>query len=111
MEETMTTVTVQCVLCSTQRTIRPGDVAPGDHPMCEKCFSPMVPVKAKATTEKRIVQHVEVTYTRFNPAGGATAAKVTRRWSDGVEKTEVLLGTPSQIERAVKKAKAEVYAR
>ena len=35
-------VTVQCVSCKTEREIKPYHIAPGEIPMCDKCFSPMV---------------------------------------------------------------------
>jgi hypothetical protein len=42
----ISSVTVRCVACSATRVIRPNDVAPGDVPMCNACFSPMVAVSA-----------------------------------------------------------------
>ena len=43
-------VIVKCVGCGHKQEIKAGEVAPGDHPMCPKCFMPMVPVKAVAKT-------------------------------------------------------------
>jgi hypothetical protein len=40
------TVEVQCIMCKTKRDIKAGEIAPGDHPMCNKCFGPMVPTRA-----------------------------------------------------------------
>jgi hypothetical protein len=40
-------VKVKCVQCGTVKDIHSGEIAPGDHPMCERCFMPMVPVSAK----------------------------------------------------------------
>ena len=40
-------VTAKCVRCGEKREIRAGEVPAGSHPMCEKCFMPMVPVEAK----------------------------------------------------------------
>jgi hypothetical protein len=37
---------VKCVVCKTQKEIGPNDVVPGDHPMCDVCLSPMIPVGA-----------------------------------------------------------------
>lgn len=42
-----TTVLARCVACQAKREIKPGEIKPGDHPMCTQCFSPMVPVAAK----------------------------------------------------------------
>ena len=39
-------VKVRCMYCQTERTIMAGEVKPGDHPMCSKCYMPMVPVQA-----------------------------------------------------------------
>jgi hypothetical protein len=39
-------VKVRCVVCKATKEVGPNDVAPGDHPMCDKCMSPMVPVNA-----------------------------------------------------------------
>jgi hypothetical protein len=43
------TVTVQCVACKDRREIAAGEVGRGDVPMCQKCFMPMVSVRAAAT--------------------------------------------------------------
>ena len=40
-------VRVRCIMCGAKRTIGPGEVAPGGHPMCEACLGPMVPVAAE----------------------------------------------------------------
>ena len=42
------TVTAECVACKARREIRAGEVAPGDMPMCDKCYSPMVAIRAQA---------------------------------------------------------------
>ena len=39
-------VVARCVACAHERRIQPGEIPEGDHPMCAKCFSPMVPVSA-----------------------------------------------------------------
>ena len=39
-------VVVRCVACAHEQTVRPGDVPKGDVPMCARCFSPMVAVRA-----------------------------------------------------------------
>ena len=44
----MITVKVKCVSCGTIKEIKPGEVARNDVPMCDKCFSPMVAVKASS---------------------------------------------------------------
>lgn len=40
-------VKVRCIACKATRDVKAGDVKPGDHPMCEKCSMPMVPVEAR----------------------------------------------------------------
>ena len=40
-------VRVRCIMCGAKRTIGPGEVAPGAHPMCEACMGPMVPIVAE----------------------------------------------------------------
>jgi hypothetical protein len=40
-------VRVRCVMCGAMRTIGPGQIAPGDHPLCKACLGPMVPVAAE----------------------------------------------------------------
>lgn len=42
-------VTTRCVGCKKTREIRAGEVAPGDHPMCDDCGMPMIAVGAKGT--------------------------------------------------------------
>lgn len=39
-------VRVRCVMCGAKKTIGPGQVAPGDHPLCDTCLGPMVPIGA-----------------------------------------------------------------
>ena len=46
-------VTVKCIGCGKKRDIGPGEIEPGDHPMCGSCYMPMVPVKASAGGKKR----------------------------------------------------------
>ena len=41
-------VVVKCVACGEKREIKAGEVSKDEVPMCEKCFTPMVPVKAEA---------------------------------------------------------------
>lgn len=36
-------VIVRCVACRATREIGPDEIPPGEVPMCEACFSPMVP--------------------------------------------------------------------
>lgn len=48
---TTAVVTAKCVQCGEKKDFGPNDVAPGDHPMCPKCFMPMVPVKAESKKE------------------------------------------------------------
>jgi len=38
-------VLAECMMCKKRRKIGPGEVAPGEHPMCNACFMPMMPVK------------------------------------------------------------------
>jgi hypothetical protein len=40
-------VKVKCVQCGAVKDIHAGKITPGDHPMCDQCFMPMVPVSAK----------------------------------------------------------------
>ena len=51
-------VKTKCVQCGTVKDIHAGEVAPGDYPMCDKCFMPMVPVSVsagkKTTRQERI---------------------------------------------------------
>ena len=42
------TVLAECVLCQTRREIGPGDVEPGNTPVCQKCYGPMIAVSARA---------------------------------------------------------------
>jgi hypothetical protein len=44
----MATVTVKCVGCGATREIGEGEIAPGETPVCEKCFSPMVATEARS---------------------------------------------------------------
>ena len=44
----MITVKVKCVCCGSTKDIKPGEVARDNMPMCDKCFSPMVAVKASS---------------------------------------------------------------
>lgn len=44
---TQATVTARCVSCKTEREIKAGEVRPGGMPMCHRCFSVMVAVRAK----------------------------------------------------------------
>ena len=43
------TVTARCVACGKRREISPGEIDPGDVPMCDACFSPMVAESAQAS--------------------------------------------------------------
>ncbi len=40
-------VETKCVGCGHRQSFGPNDVEPGEHPMCERCFMPMVPIKAE----------------------------------------------------------------
>lgn len=40
-------VKVRCVACGDTRDITAGEIAPGEVPMCRRCFSPMVAVEAR----------------------------------------------------------------
>jgi hypothetical protein len=44
------TVTVECVACTDRREVAAGEVGWGDHPMCQKCYSPMVAIEAHFRT-------------------------------------------------------------
>ncbi len=50
-----TEVVVKCMGCGTKRNIGPGEIAESDHPMCERCFMPMVAVSA-TTLKKKVSQ-------------------------------------------------------
>ncbi len=41
-----TAVIAKCVGCGHKKEIKAGEVAPGDQPMCPKCYMPMVATKA-----------------------------------------------------------------
>lgn len=43
-----TYVEAKCISCKKKRRIYAGDVEPGDHPMCEDCFMPMVAGRASS---------------------------------------------------------------
>lgn len=47
-EPKATTVTAQCVACNARREIEAGEVGPEGVPMCDKCYMPMVAVRASA---------------------------------------------------------------
>lgn len=40
-------VTAKCLICGSKRKIKAGEIKKGEHPMCQKCFGPMVAEKAK----------------------------------------------------------------
>jgi hypothetical protein len=44
-------VIVKCVGCGHKQEVKAGEIAPEDHPVCPKCFMPMIPVKAAASAE------------------------------------------------------------
>lgn len=39
-------VTVKCIGCKTLRDIREDEIEPGDQPMCDRCYLPMITIKA-----------------------------------------------------------------
>jgi hypothetical protein len=39
-------VKVRCMMCHAERRIKAGEIEPGDHPMCDRCLIPMVPIEA-----------------------------------------------------------------
>lgn len=41
-------IVAKCVGCGVKREIGMFDVAQGDHPMCEKCFMPMIAEEVNA---------------------------------------------------------------
>lgn len=45
-------VVAQCVGCKHERKITAGEVKPGDMPMCDKCYMPMVAKSAKVKFDK-----------------------------------------------------------
>jgi hypothetical protein len=47
-----TVVIVECIFCRNQRVIKAGEVPAGDFPMCEKCYNPMVAIKAEQRRTK-----------------------------------------------------------
>ena len=46
-EGNMVVVIVKCVGCGAKREINPGQIPKDEVPMCDKCFMPMVPERAK----------------------------------------------------------------
>lgn len=40
-------VIARCVGCGAEREIRAGEIPQGQHPMCDKCFMPMVAKEAR----------------------------------------------------------------
>lgn len=50
----MVVVTVKCVGCGAKKEIKPGEVAPNDVPICDKCFMPMEAEKAKNAKNNRV---------------------------------------------------------
>lgn len=46
-------VKVKCVSCKSERTTGPGEVADNDFPMCDKCFMPIVPIRANIDRRRR----------------------------------------------------------
>lgn len=47
------TVTTKCIGCENIREIGPGEVPKGDHPICNRCGMPMVPVQVKGGAHAR----------------------------------------------------------
>lgn len=47
----MIVVIVKCVSCGREEEIKSGEVTKGDVPICSKCFTPMVPKKARSKNE------------------------------------------------------------
>lgn len=52
----MTSVLARCVQCAAERRIEAHEIPPGDHPMCHRCYMPMVPVLA-LSDPKRAAMH------------------------------------------------------
>lgn len=44
-------VTAKCVVCGHRHDYQAGDVPAGHHPMCPKCYGPMVAVETRITTK------------------------------------------------------------
>ncbi len=44
-------VIVKCVSCGATRQIKEGEIEEGFHPICSKCYSPMVAEEAQAQGE------------------------------------------------------------
>lgn len=40
-------VEVKCVSCGRLGKVYPHEIPEGEHPVCDLCYSPMLPVKAK----------------------------------------------------------------
>ena len=53
-------VTVQCAGCKATKEIGPGEVAPGDFPMCSTCYLPMCAVEAKVRPRTAGLQGMSV---------------------------------------------------
>lgn len=61
--EVTVTVTAECIACKHRREIKPGEVPAGEVPFCEKCFNPMVAVRASAKTRRRGFTLIELLIT------------------------------------------------
>lgn len=48
-----TVVIAECVACKARKEIHAGEVREHDMPVCDKCYSPMVAVSARAKLRKR----------------------------------------------------------
>lgn len=51
MSTTKPSVVAKCIGCGKQRVIDAGEIPAGDHPACDVCFMPLVPVGAKAANK------------------------------------------------------------
>jgi hypothetical protein len=43
-----TVVIAKCVGCGKKREIKAGEIPSGSHPMCDKCYMPMIATEARA---------------------------------------------------------------
>jgi NAD-dependent SIR2 family protein deacetylase len=47
----MESVVAKCIGCGETREIRAGEIAPGDHPICDLCGMPMIAWKGKVVRD------------------------------------------------------------
>lgn len=48
----MVEILLECVVCGERRSVKSGEVPPEEHPACDACLGPMVPLSAEADDEE-----------------------------------------------------------